>query len=277
VHSLLRGIERLPDKLIEEARFQQYFKARPYAESDVLLRVAGTEDPLLMQRNVGRGKVLMLTTTADRSWGDLAIHPIFPILLNQAMTYLTVQPNERPVVVGESFALPLTKFLVQRGLAVPSTVTLRSPSGEESPLTVSQPGGKPVVTCDKVDQTEFYEIWLKEKGGPTPRGAETPILVAANVNPIESDVAALDANGLTGSLGNLPVTVLPEGVALDEVIRESRVGRELWRELILLALAVLLLESFLARRFTRRMSIDEGEAIPAGAASPAKSAMDTAA
>jgi hypothetical protein len=37
-------------------------------------------------------------------------------------------------------------------------------------------------------------------------------------------------------------------------IRESRVGRELWRQLLLLALAVLALEAFLAHRFSRRIA-----------------------
>ena len=251
-HPLCRVVESLPVKLMEEARVQQYFKLRPNPHARVILRVSGTRDPLLVERNVGRGKVLVFTTTANREWGDLAIHPIYPILLHQALTLLTSRPNERPFTVGQPLTLPLPRLASSE--KAPTAVAVRHPGGEESQVAVVHRGGKlgePVVEYDKMNAPGFYEIRWK--------GTENPVVAACNVDPLESDVTAMDSRGLSAALADLPLRVVAEGQDIAGIIREVRVGRELWRELLILAVAVLVLESLLARRFTRRMSGDESE------------------
>jgi len=111
--------------------------------------------------------------------------------------------------------------------------------------------GEPVVEYDKMNAPGFYEIRWK--------GTENPVVAACNVDPLESDVTAMDSRGVSAALADLPLRVVAEGQDIAGIIREVRVGRELWRELLILAVAVLVLESLLARRFTRRMSGDESE------------------
>jgi hypothetical protein len=61
------------------------------------------------------------------------------------------------------------------------------------------------------------------------------------------------------ALVNLPARVLPEGENLTSAIRESRVGRELWRILLVLGVATLALEGFLAWRFSQQMTAGDVE------------------
>lgn len=76
--------------------------------------------------------------------------------------------------------------------------------------------------------------------------------MAVNVDDSESDVRSLN----TKELGNLFKGVLMQmpqiGQNLKEKIREGRVGRELWKVLLITALIILILEFALARWFISR-------------------------
>jgi hypothetical protein len=89
--------------------------------------------------------------------------------------------------------------------------------------------------------------------------------VAVNVDPRESDVKVLASDRLAARLSGLPVRVLAPGEDMVSAIRENRVGRELWRILMLVGLACLALEAYLAHRFSRQMSVaDSGLGIGGG-------------
>ena len=64
----------------------------------------------------------------------------------------------------------------------------------------------------------------------------------------------VDAGALTGQLDPLGVQVVAEPSALVAAIEDSRQGRELAHLLLILGTAVFLLQSFLAKYFTERMS-----------------------
>ena len=45
------------------------------------------------------------TTSADREWTDLPVHPLFLILLHESIAAMTTQANERPFIVGDPLLL----------------------------------------------------------------------------------------------------------------------------------------------------------------------------
>ena len=77
---------------------------------------------------------------------------------------------------------------------------------------------------------------------------------AVNVDAQEGDVRTLTGEQLGETFQGLKVRLIEESDDVAAAVRESRVGRELWKELLLLGIAVLLLETFLAHWFTRRLS-----------------------
>ena len=249
-HPLARAIRYLPPVLMGEARIQRFFQTRLGPLARPILKVAGREAPLLAEKPLGQGKVLLFTTTADRAWTNLPVHPAYPVLLHEVMTYLTTQVSERPLVIGE----PLVVSLPRQGLE--TSVTFRTPAGKELAVQVTERDGQRRAEFEQADRPGFYEVTGIE--------GTKPMLLAVNVDTSESDVRVLDPAALGTALAGLPVRVPPEGADLLATIRESRVGRELWRILMILGLAVLALEGYLAWRFSRAVSAAETVSLEVG-------------
>jgi len=245
-HPISRVLATLPRDLLNQARFKQFFKIRLDQGARTILKLAGSGAPLLAEKSVGRGHVLLYTSTADREWTDFVVHPAYPILLHQAVTYLSRQAHERSVTVGEPLVVPLPAQTAQ-----PSAI-FRDPSGEQSPIQVTERDGERVAQYTKTDWPGFYEV-RHAPGVP-------PIVAAVNVDPTESDVRSLERGQVAAAFRGLPVRPLPWGEELAVAVRQTRVGRELWRVLLLVGLGVLLLEAFLAHRFSKR--IETGASAP---------------
>jgi hypothetical protein len=76
--------------------------------------------------------------------------------------------------------------------------------------------------------------------------------VAVNVDPLESDLRAVDEEGLRGYICGSHMIFIDDIDQLPETVQQWRWGRELWREVLLLALAVLMVEMILARESRKR-------------------------
>ena len=239
-HPLAAQLAALPRELLRAARVHRFVRVRLSPGSRSVLGLAGANAPLLCEKTIGRGKVLLVATTADRAWANLAVHPVFPILLHQAVTYLTRQAHEQPFTVAEPIALPLPTRTAR------ANVTVRDPSGGESSVQVTERDGEQTIDLSRPDLPGFYELHYADR---TP-----PLVLAVSVDPTESDAKCLTAEALAASLRGAPVRLLAEEQDIGVAIRESRVGRELWRELMMLALVVLLIESYLAHRFSSRIA-----------------------
>ena len=83
-----------------------------------------------------------------------------------------------------------------------------------------------------------------------------PIVLAANVDPAESDVKTLAVDAMRAALAGVDARLLPAGDDLAAAIKKSRIGIELSLPLMILALALLLAEGLLAQRFSKPMAAD---------------------
>ena len=250
-HRLADVIADLPEELLDAARVFRFFHLRPHEHAQVLLSIAGVDRPLLVEKAVGAGKVLLAATSADREWTNLPVHPIYSILLHESLGYLTTQPNERSFIAGRPLVLPLRRNLgaagrAGEGEALPAKLTVRLPNGEEAEIKVTQGAEAGLAEYAKTNQAGFYEI--------AQPGQARGVLVAGNVDPAESDVRVLGAAALASGLAKCSARVVGPGEDLRRAIRESRVGRELWRELLLIGIVLLIVEFYLAYRFSRRVA-----------------------
>ena len=239
-HPVASALAALPEGLLNAARFTQYVKVAPVQGSRVILKIAGTDDPLLVEKSEDRGRVLLFTSTANRDWTDLVINPAYPILLHQAVAYLTRQEHERSFTVGELLNLTLPRTSTQ------SNVFIRDPSGQDRSIVVEESEGQRRLKDVRPEWPGFYEARYAP-GLP-------PLVAAVNVESAESDVRSLVGSQLFAVFRGLPVRVLGAGDELAAAIQASRMGRPLWRYVLMLALLVLAVEAFLAHRFTRRVA-----------------------
>lgn len=238
-HLITRALGLLSTETLSECSFRQFVKVRPCPDSRVVLRLTSA-DPLLVDRRVGDGRVLLFASSPDRTWHNMVVSPAYPILLQVAVTHLLRRPNEEPLTVGAPLALPLPRS------AATAAFTVSCPDGEVRHVQVAPADGRPVAEAGRAGRCGFYDFRTETSGGPD-------ATVAVNADTRESDVRCLKADALLSALeGVAGADVLPGGEGLGAAVREARTGRELWRPLAAVALGLLVVESLVARRYTGR-------------------------
>ncbi|MEI6970113.1 MAG: BatA domain-containing protein [bacterium] len=242
---LTRFLGAMPREQFGQIGFQRYFKVTPGSDAAVLLRLAGSEDPLLLEQDYGRGKVVLFTSSADRDWTDMPVHPAFLMLVQQAITCMTRLGSETPVTVPGAIA-----FEVPDGDQAAS-VAVVNPGGVESSVRVGERNGARVAVLEATAGAGIYEARFGQNGAG--------VKAAANPDAAESDVSVLTDGELRAAMAGLPMRIVNEGESMLAVSNECRFGRELWPFLLVLALCVLAAEAMLARRFVSRMEHHAGQ------------------
>ncbi|MFP6899984.1 MAG: hypothetical protein VCA36_03510, partial [Opitutales bacterium] len=238
-HVLARLAEKIPEEARSFARVQRVMKVTPDADSVTILSLSDSKLPLLLEKKVGLGIVLLFTTTADRAWSNLAVHPLFPMLMQQAVTHLTSRPGERNTLVGGSVQIPLA------GQQAGDVVTLRTPDDESSSITLTVLNSGIVVCPVEVDGAGFYDIETE---------TNAVVSMAVNVDSQEADARVISSDSLEKELEGTRATVIsPEG-NLASIVKDGRKGMEISITLLLLAFAIFVLQGYLAKRFTSRMT-----------------------
>jgi len=162
-HPALRGVEGL-----RAAKFFRYATITPAAEDRVLISL-DSGAPLLLERELGSGRVLVFTSSLDREWNDLPVQPAFVPLIAAVSDHL---------LGGAGFS---------NDAALGSTLALRAMGMQGG--QIFDPEGEPALGLgggsDDVllDQIGFYEV----------AGGGNDELVAVNFDTRESDLGTLDA------------------------------------------------------------------------------------
>ncbi|NNC87047.1 MAG: VWA domain-containing protein [Akkermansiaceae bacterium] len=250
-HPVCRPLRSLPEDLLSETRFRKVLQVKPAATSSAVLSLAGTAAPLLLEHSVGRGQVFMFTTSADSAWNNMAVTPVFPMVLQQMVTYLTAREFETPRLVGDSLSL---SYVEQPDA---SEAVFDTPSGETISVPVREHRNQYVAMLEHARESGFYlaRVSLQAPGMP----------VAVNVDTAESDVGCLSPAEVARAFDGTDITVAQSEADLLDAVEESRAGRSFWHLLLLAGLGLLVVESLLANWMTRRPEGGANQTPPAGA------------
>ncbi len=236
-HPLLSAFPAHGDGL-SSARFFQYMLLSPLPDApgrQVVLRY-DSGSPALVEAEIGRGRVLLLTTTVDREWTDLPIRPGFLPLIQEAARYLAGAPSGEAaaaVTVGGKREIALEPD-DRRIEVVP-------PAGESRWLTPPAHGdahARRALVFAETDEPGFYRVRAARGDGTISERPDAAFVV--NLDTRESDPARLaddkrpDRAAAPGAAGTAPRRKL-----------------ELWHALGAAAIALVLLESLLTLRFRR--------------------------
>jgi hypothetical protein len=212
-HAALRGVNEL-----RAANFTRAVNVEPAEADRVLLRLTdGT--PLLLERALGAGRVLLFTSSLDREWNDLPVQPAFVPLMAGIANYLLGG-------AGFTSEADLGSTLAVRALGF-SGGQIFDPRGE--PALGLGAGGEDVL----LDQIGFYEVV----------GGGTSELVAVNFDARESDLTRIDVATLE-RWRRLGVRPGEQNAAPAAVARaDERVPRSLGQRLVLALLVLVVVES----------------------------------
>lgn len=197
----------------------------------------------LAEREVGRGRVLVLTTTLDPSWNTLALHPGYVPLVHESLKYLASHvPTIESVTVGDT--VDLTAYA--RGL--PGHTRSAAALTRGAVTTVKTPSGNkvrlgPGETFAQIREAGFHEVHVSG-GGPN------SIVIAANPLPRESDLAALDVDAFIDSIR---VEDGGESTRAATALRSttSSADQRVWWYLLVACALLLALDTLLSNRLSQ--------------------------
>ena len=218
---------------LSEARFETILLLGTTTRVDerrVLARYTNGAAALVEARS-GRGRLLLFTSSLDRDWNDLSIHPGYLPLWQQVIRYLARKQEQRAgghILVGKSHVLRVADS--------DTHLQVTGPDGKRSVIEGEELAGRKFVRFGETQEPGFYRVTAVDEQNAENRRTEADF--AVNLDTRGSDLAAIDASVL------LPAASDPEGGGPS--VHERRV--ELWHALAVALLLLLLLESVLVRR-----------------------------
>jgi hypothetical protein len=216
------------------ARILRYRTIQPSPDARVLARyddgaVAAAE------RRIGNGRVITLTTSLDDSWTDLALKPVYLPLVHQLVRYVSqYEQSTAWSTVGQVIDLSTTlKSRADRIVVTPGGERLRYGAGESSVLELNEHGA--------------YEIRTSESSSVRPER------IAVNLDPGESDLAAMDPGELVAAATGRAAQQTSTAAAPAEVSPEDAEKRQnLWWYLLFVGLGLLVAEAVWANRLSQK-------------------------
>jgi hypothetical protein len=206
----------------------RFFRQRAVeiGSQDRVLIALADGSPLLVERTLGAGRMLVLTSPIHRAWNDLAIHPVFVQFISQATRYLIGDHSSTASVT----------------VGTPVITGLTADSGGQ----IFDPSGARILDLAGTTTTErliprdlgFYEI----------RHANGARWLAVNTDRRESDLQPLDAGYLARwqALRQRPASEVTQPRA--EIAADTQT-RSLGPALLWLAALLLLAELLMANRY----------------------------
>jgi len=194
----------------------------------------------IVEKQVGKGKVMLFNTSAyDFSWSNLPLNQIFLPLLQQTIFYITQKENieDKNIIVGETYSKSLRT----------SPSAKIQPPGENNASVVVATDENGTVEFNETNAAGIYRLEVQTAD------KITRDFFAVNVDTRESDLTTIDEAEVLRKL-NTNVSFISDKdktVSLAKTVGSYRTGREIWGELLILALMLMLVEVVLANRFKK--------------------------
>jgi len=212
------------------------------ADSEALVG-ASSENPFLLSRTFGAGRVLLFSVSADRQWSDLPLSPFFLPMIHQTVR-LACGIGQDKLQVAPASTFVLSDVISQ----VPEGATLIAPDHSSLPIRKVQKTGQEgdfALLVDHVTKPGYYTL---SAGGP---GAPEP-LMAVNLDRAESDLTPIPPGEIAAVTGLKNVTVSTSPEELFRQVDEHRVGRPLSEVALWGVLILSVLELYMANRACRK-------------------------
>jgi hypothetical protein len=188
----------------------------------------GDETPLLLEKSMGEGRVVLFASGLDAVTNDLPLHPAFVAFVDRMLQYLTgAAERTGPRVVDDFVALRAAK---ERAVGV----EIVDPQGRR-PLSLSA-----AASADSYQMTQAGFFELRSANGRREVIAVNPDRTESDLTPIPADVLALWRGRGATAPGEPPSAAVRADVS---------VPYGLWWYAMLLLLAAALAESFVGSRY----------------------------
>jgi hypothetical protein len=226
------------------------------ATSHVLAKLEDGQ-PLLIERQVGRGTVLLLGTSVHVDWSNLPLRPLFlPLVARLTFHLADAQATQQELSAGRPIQI------VQQAVS-PNSANPFRPNPGQGGLSheVTRPGGEVVRVdaeegAERLRYTDTHEIGIYKirslVDGDRPEQA-----VAVNLDPAEIPAAISAPAAIAAVVGENRLIVCPDPQQIAATIGDLRQGRSLMEFFLIAVLVMLIAEAYLANRRVEQEQPDE--------------------
>lgn len=208
-------------------KFRRYVHVTPDTNA-VVIGTYDTEDPFLIERRLGQGKVLVYTSSFSTNWTDFPINELYVPFLYQVAKYANSSAEAR------------------RQYTVGDVVAIKGQPGAE--WDVRAPGNRVFKVAIDASGTGFFRE-TDLPGQYTAAQGRNVFPFSVNVDPRESVLDTRDEEE-----AYVAVAGTSDGVATDPeqatalVVEDEERKQKLWRYVLLLVVGLFALETVLANR-----------------------------
>jgi hypothetical protein len=223
-HPSLRRANKL-----DGVKFYQVIRVDPgqsAGQSHVIARLTN-QTPLLLEKQVGEGRVFVFTSTFDNIGNDLPLHASFVPFIEETARYLGGQQDR------------------STNVAVGSYIELRSAKERGAAIDVTEPDGKHPLSLKEATTAQTFQV-TREGFYEIHRANGRQEMVAVHADRRESELTPFpkETLDLWVNTGRGPDT--PAG---DTAAENQARPWSLWRYALLLVLITAIIESVLASRY----------------------------
>ena len=250
-HPLATVVKSMSEEMINDAKIKSLVNLQPTEGSQVILSLVEDKSPVLVSKEVGNGSVILCSTSADRSWSDMVLHPIYAIMIQQAVTTTTSRPESRLAMVHSSKTINIEGAMPSSAKLQKMIIAGEETEGEIEPseIKTSQDNNsfKAEIDAQDINDSGVYQITNNE--------GKTLGAIAVNSNPSESNVKVAAADALKESIGAAGNIKIIDGSP--DAVLNDRKGSDLTSLLLFLCIVCFVLQSILAKIFTNKISKGE--------------------
>jgi hypothetical protein len=199
----------------------------------------GANQPFLLERQFGEGRVLMFAVSADRTWSDFPLSPFYLPLVVQCADYGAGVGAKTPFVWATDSLSLTERFPEMKG-----TPSLTGPDAKLVQIHSSVVQGKTILNAENLVLPGIYTLTTSEQPEAKPA-------LAVNLARDESDLTPVDPQDIPKHLGVKQADVATDLLTLKRLIDEHRIGRTYGEHLLWLAFILTAIEFAYANTLVR--------------------------
>ncbi|MDR4508656.1 MAG: VWA domain-containing protein [Candidatus Brocadiaceae bacterium] len=214
-----------------------YINPTPVENTQTIL-LYSDDTPALIERQVGLGKTVLLTTTIDRSWTDFPVKPFFVPLMQQLCRYVSgTVPGEiqNEIVVKQEWQYPCPYGI--------SGIEIIDPKGTKRSLQPQFVQNESAFLYDETHIPGIYAITVEGKSH-----AQFPMCFSVNLDASESKLKKIDPKKITALMGDINFTLTASHRDEERTVLMGDAKKTLWGLFLFFILCMLVAESYISRK-----------------------------
>ncbi len=223
--------------LLQRGLFYRYLALGDLASAPQATALLTLDDgsPLLVEHEVGRGHVMVLTSTADRDWSDLPTRPVYVPLIHGLVSYLAnlSTASQRPNTI-----LPAPTTLQGRSEDVDATLNIQTADGQQRLVRYIEENAQVVARFSDYTIPGIYQL----------DGPEAKDILTVNATRSESNLTKLDSPDLEARLQPLTLLLEEEATFGQANADQALPSKELAGLFLLAVVGILAIENVYANR-----------------------------